>query len=94
MTTNTLPPEIERPLAEEAQRQGTTTELLTPDKLRALVAPDDADGAIKNSNVGETLYDFLQGHVGTIDGSSEALSEDCGERFAEDLVKKRQEGGL
>lgn len=94
MTTITLPPEIETLLAEEAQRQGTTTELLTLDKLRALVSPETASGTLKNSDHEETLYDFLQGYVGTVDGSTEALSENCGGRFAEDMVKKHHEGKL
>jgi hypothetical protein len=34
MTTITLPLDIEKPLAEEAERQGTTTELLALDSLR------------------------------------------------------------
>ena len=74
MTTITLPPDIEAPLAEEAQRQGTTTELLALDNLRKLFpsSPPETTPPLQD---GETLYDFLQGYVGTIDGTSEPLSE-------------------
>ena len=92
MTTITLTPDIERPLVEQARRQGTTPELLALDGLRRLFASGQAPTV--ESPAGETLFDFLQGYVGTVSGTSEALSENCGQRFAEGMVEKQQDGTL
>jgi hypothetical protein len=89
MTTITLPPEIEEPLAEEARKQGTTPELLAVDCLRKLFTPSPVAGKPVE---GETLFDFLSGYVGTVNGTTEALSENCGQRFAQGLVEKQQRG--
>ena len=35
-----------------------------------------------------TLFDFLSDHIGAIDGTTEALSENCGQRFSEGLLKQ------
>jgi hypothetical protein len=75
MTTITLPPEIEGPLGEAARRQGTTPEQLALESLRKLFVPTPGDG---EPTVGASLFDFLAGHIGTVAGSSEALSENCG----------------
>jgi hypothetical protein len=37
-----------------------------------------------------TLFNFLSGHIGTVAGTGEAFSENCGERFAEGLSAKRE----
>jgi hypothetical protein len=87
MTTITLPPEVEGPLTEEARKKGTTPELLAVDCLRKLFTPSPAVGTTVE---GESLFEFLSGYVGTVGGSTEALSEDCGQRFAQGLVKKQQ----
>ncbi|MHB9081335.1 MAG: hypothetical protein ACYC3X_28005 [Pirellulaceae bacterium] len=89
MTIITLPPEIEGPLIEEAQRRGTTPERLVLDSLRQLFVPVDAAG---NQPTGSTLFDFLGSELGTIDGTAEALSEKCGQRFSEGLVERQQRG--
>jgi hypothetical protein len=39
-----------------------------------------------------TLYDFLADYIGTVEGSTEAFSEDCGRRFADGLADKQQKG--
>ncbi len=88
MTTITLPPDIEGPLLEEARRQGTTPKLLILERLREFfVPPQTGHGA----NQSGTLFEFLCSYVGTIDGSAERLSENCGRRFAEALVEKQQQ---
>lgn len=101
MTTITLPPEIETPLAEEAQRQGTTTELLTLDKLRALVSPTSPAETERQADVheGETLADFLADFIGVLHSSEYVpggaqMSVDSGKKFTEGMVKKRKEGHL
>ncbi len=92
MTTITLTPDIERSLAERARRQGTTPELLALDGLRRMFAPEQTPTF--ESPSGETLFDFLQGYVGTVAGTSEALSENCGRRFAEGLAEKQRDAAL
>ena len=89
MTIITLPPEVEQPLTEEARRKGTTPELLAVDCLRKLFTPISER---KTPTEGATLYDFLEGYAGTISGTTEPLSEDCGRRFAEGLVEKQRRG--
>ncbi len=90
MTTITLPPEIAGPLTEEARRRGTTPELLALDTLRLRFVPSPTQPTEDNPE--STLADFLTGYVGLVEGSSEALSERCGERFAEGLpgIESRQ----
>jgi hypothetical protein len=90
MTTITLPPEIEEPLAEEARKRGTTPELLAVDCLRKLFTSSPTIGEPAE---GETLFDFLSGYVGTVNGSTEALSENCGQRFVQGLIEKQQQRG-
>ena len=85
MTTITLPPEIEVPLAEAARKQGTTPEELALNSLRRIFAP-----APEPSAQGSSLMDFLSGYIGTVGGSAEALSEDCGRRFAEGLANEER----
>lgn len=89
MTTITLPPEVEGPLAEEARKKGTTPELLAVDCLRKLFVPPPTEGKPAEK---ETLFDFLSGYTGTVSGTTEALSENCGQRFAQGLVEKQQRG--
>jgi hypothetical protein len=91
MTTITLPPDLEGRLGDEARRRGTTPELLALDGLRQLFALPPADNGRENQG---TLFDFLNGYVGTIAGTSEPLSEDCGRRYAEGLAEKQQQGRL
>ena len=91
MTTITLPPDLEQVLAEEANKRGTTSELLALDSLRQLFASPQTKGG-KEQN--ETLFDFLSGHIGTVSGTTEALSKDCGTHFAEGMAEKKRRGRL
>ncbi|MBI3821876.1 MAG: hypothetical protein HY289_04245 [Planctomycetes bacterium] len=87
MTTITLPPEIETPLAEAARQQGTTPEQLALETLRRSFVPKE-NGTLEMP--GETLYDFLKDYIGKFDGTGEAFSEDCGKRFTDALVEKHK----
>jgi hypothetical protein len=88
MTTITLPPDIEGPLAEAARQRGMTTERFALDALRRFCAPLPS---IEGAPNGGTLFDFLVGYIGTVDGTAEALSENTGRRFAEGLARKHQQ---
>lgn len=90
MTTILLPPDIERPLVEAALRLGTTPEQLAVEMLRERFAtePDEP------SSGAATLFDSLVGYIGTVDGSTEAYSERCGERFADGLVEPKRRDSL
>lgn len=84
MTIITIPPEIEEPLVAAAKQRGTTPELLAVESLRTIYAPTSgSDVSLQES----TLRDFLQGYVGTINGSVEPLSEQTGRRFTETLLQ-------
>ena len=78
MTTITLPLDIEGPLTEEARRQGTTPEQLAVECLRKLFVATPDSGT---SAASATLFDFLAGYIGLVQGTTEALSEHCGQRF-------------
>ena len=91
MTTITLPPDLEQVLTEEADKRGTTSELLALDSLRQLFAPPQTKG---NKDKDETLFDFLSGYIGTVSGTTEALSKDCGKHFTDGLVEKKRRGRL
>jgi hypothetical protein len=85
-----LTSDIETALAQEAQRQGTTPERLALDSLEKLFLPAPSD-----TSSGEgSLFDFLSGYIGTVEGTGEALSENCGQHFAEGLVVKQEQGRL
>ena len=92
MITISLPPDIEGPLTEEAQRRGTTPELLALDSLRTLFVPTPA--AEEPTGEDATLSDFLAGYISTVEGSREAFSDNCGQRFAEGFAEKQQRGRL
>jgi hypothetical protein len=79
-----LPPEIAMPLAAEAERLGTTPELLAVEAVRRSLPTID-----ENGQGAKNLLEFLEGYVGTVDGPTEALSQDCGKRFAEGLAADR-----
>ena len=85
MTTITLPPDLESRLADEASSRGATPELPALDGLRRPFAPP-LDGAAPAA----ALFDFLAGHIGTVAGTAEPLSEGCGRRFVEGLAEKQQ----
>jgi hypothetical protein len=91
MTTIAIPAEIEGPLAEEARRRGTTPERLAVDTLRLRFAPPVASPSEEPPESNRT--DFLAGYVRLVEGSSEPLSERCGERFAQGLVEEKMRDG-
>jgi len=86
MTTITLPAEIEAPLVQEARRRGTTPELLALDTLRERFTPhlESPSEKPRESN----LADFLADHVGLVEGTTEPLSDRCGERFTTGLAEE------
>ena len=86
-----LTPDIENVLNKEAQRQGVTPEQLALDSLGKLFSASESPETVEG---GKSLYDFLAGHVGTVDGTTEALSENCGHRFSDGLVAKHEQGCL
>jgi hypothetical protein len=86
MTTITLPPDVEASLIEQARKQGKTPEGLAIDTLRKSLVPD--------IQLGGSLFDFLSEYIGTVNGSTEMLSEKTGEQFTDLLVEKQQRARL
>ena len=84
MLTITVPPELAVRLAEEAVRRGTTPELLALEGVRRVVPPDSAPVPPP-----DPLLSFLAGHVGSVAGSDQPLSQDCGKTFADGLAAGR-----
>jgi hypothetical protein len=82
-----LTPEIENVLNQEAKRHGVTPEHLALDSLGKLFLEPESSEVTEG---GKSLYDFLAGHVGVVDGSTEAFSEDCGHRFVDGLGPANQ----
>jgi hypothetical protein len=87
MTTITLPPEIEATLADAARKKGTTPELLAVETLRQHFPPIPAEA---EAGEAESLLEYLAPYIGKFDGTGEAFSENCGERFADYLVEKHK----
>jgi hypothetical protein len=96
MATITLSPELERAMTEQADRQGTTLEMLALDKLNAHFLPTLPE---VDTSDGETMADFLKDFIGCIDSREVVpgganMSEYTGRKFGELMVKKHQEGKL
>jgi hypothetical protein len=73
---------MEGPLAEQARQCGTTPERLALDSLRMLFVP-----AAPETQVNEgTLFEVLSDYIGSISGTTDALSENCAEHFAEGIA--------
>ena len=88
MTTITLPAEIEGPLAEEATTTRNHSRTSRPRNAAATIRVrlwHQPTGSPPESN----LADFLAGYVGLVEGSTEPLSERCGERFADGLAEEK-----
>ena len=81
MFTITVPSELAVPLAEEADRRGTTPQLLALEGVRSVLPAVQPTHAAAGS-----LLDFLAGHIGNVAGSSEPFSQDCGRKFADGLA--------
>jgi hypothetical protein len=90
MITITIPQDMEFPISEEARRLGTTPEVLAVESLRRLFMTVITEKIPEN----ETLFDYLSDYIGTVDGSGEAFSENCGKRFAEGMIRKQQRAHL
>jgi len=96
MVTITLPPELERIVTEQARWRGTTPEILSLDKLQeafqpAVTLPEAQDEG--------TMLDFFAGYVGVLQSGETTpggaqMSQDADRKFAEGMLKKRQEGKL
>lgn len=93
----TLTFDIENALAEQARRQGITSEMLALNALQErFVSSMETEIPIEKK---ETLLDFLEGHIGVLSSSEHVpggtrMSENCGKKFAAGLLKKRQDGRL
>jgi len=86
-----LTPDIETALEQQAKRQGTTPERLALEALGSMfLQPSSPESSAEKA----TLFDFLSGYIGTVEGTGEALSENCGQHFSEGLVAKHERGHL
>lgn len=100
MITITLPPEMEQVVTERAKLQGTTPELWTLDALsQSLMSELSVPHAAESTHEDGTMLDFFEGYAGMIDSSEfvpggAQMSQDIGRKFAEGMLKKRQEGRL
>ena len=82
MMTLTIPADLEGALAKAAQQRGVALERLALETLWERFAPGEGKSA-----GGATLFDLLANGIGAVDGSPEAWSERCGQRFAEGLAE-------
>lgn len=91
MTTIVIPPDLEDAILEEADRRGIAPEAVAVDGLRRLFATPGPGAELVG---GGSLFDFLDGYTGKVNGTSEAFSEECGGRFADGLAEKYERGRL
>jgi len=84
MMTIHVPHVLAGQLAEEAGRRGTTPELLALEGVRRVLSATPAPPPPAGN-----LLDFLAGYVGTVAGSAEPLSQDCGRTVADGLAAGR-----
>jgi hypothetical protein len=100
MVTITLPPELERVATERAKQQGTTPELWALDKLhQSLQSEAVIEPAPEPTSDGGSMLDFFAGYVGVLHSGEfvpggAKMSQETGRKFAEGMLKKRQEGKL
>ncbi len=83
-----LSPETEARLQRKAERAGQSL----PDYLLA-VADAEAGEEVMNASEGSAA-DLFAGRIGRIKGSTEAYSQNCGQRFTEYVVEKHKAGNL
>lgn len=88
MTMILVPPELEKPLLEAAKQQGIDPETFAVNRLREVL------GVPEENKAGSSLFDRLQGLVGTVSGNGEAYSENTTERYTASLVEKKKQGRL
>jgi len=79
-----LAPEIEAILREEAERQGTTPELLAQKALR------DRFTAPPIALEGQSAYEALKPFIGKFHSGKGNLSQNTGEQFAEIVAEKHR----
>ena len=91
MTTIVIPADLEQVILAEADRRGMAAEAVAVDGLRRLFASPRPGAELAG---GGSLFDFLDGYTGTVDGTSEAFSEEGGRRFANALAEKYERGRL
>ncbi len=89
MTTIVLPPDLEDAITKEATRRGVAPETVAVDGLRRLFPRSEEHSEQPGP---ASLFDSLAGHIGTIQGVSDAVSEGCGDRFADAMVESMSEG--
>ena len=90
-----LTPEIENALTTEAERQGTTPELLALNVLRERFVSPHENGA--NERTAGNLAEFLAGHIGVLSSGDYVagganMSTDCGKNFPAGLSSSRENG--
>ena len=91
----TLTPDIEQAVNEYARIQGTTPELLVLGTLRSRFLLTTESGITETEQC-ETLADQLHEHIGVLHSSERIpggarMSEDCGAKFTEGLIRKREQ---
>ena len=91
MTTIVIPPDLEEVILEEADRRGMAPEAVAVDGLRRLFATPVPGAELVG---GGSLFEFLEGYTGKVNGVSEAFSEECGRRFADGLAEEYERGRL
>lgn len=79
-----LPPEMEARLRRKAEQEGK-------DIAAYLLAVADREAQEEAEG---SAYDLFAGRIGRIKDSTEALSQNTGERFTEHLVEKHRAGHL
>ncbi len=92
-----LTPDIEKALKKRALQQKTSPEILALHALRELFISSVETAPAPDKNA--TLFDYLADHIGVISSSEyikggARMSENCGQKFASGMLKKRQEHKL
>ena len=98
MVTITLTPDLEKVVTERASQQGTTPELWALERLhQSLQSEASAVSASGPAVEAGSMLDFFEGYIGVLHSSEfvpggAQMSQDTGRKFAEGMLKKRQEG--
>lgn len=77
-----LPDDLAGPLAAEAERRGTTPELLALEGVRRMLPVGTPPRVPRPGSLLERLGDL----VGSFEGNGEPNSQDCGKKFTQDLL--------
>lgn len=84
--TLTLPPELELLLLAEARRRSCTPEQVALQAVETAVTPQPIHPTGEQPR---NLLEFLGAAVGSVQGTGEAFSQDCGKRFGDGLAGGR-----